>query len=539
MSGLAINSVLVVDNVDKVCSEVLKKNGIAVTEIVKKLTKEELLQEIKKHDALIVRSATKVTAEVLAAAPNLKLVGRAGTGTDNVDLNAATRGGVIVMNTPGGNTLSAAEHTCTLILSMGRFVPQACASLKAGSWDRKAYLGSELYGKTLAIIGLGRIGREVAKRLQSFGMTTIGYDPFVSAEAAEKWNIEALELEQIWPRADYITVHTPLLPHTRNLLGEEVLSKKCKRGVKVVNVARGGIIDEVALLKALESGQCGGAALDVFLEEPPTDFTLVRHPKVICTPHLGANTEEAQQRVAQEIAEQIVAGKAGKPLQGLVNAEALQAFGSDAVKPWMELAGALGRLAAVLGGVTASVGHCSVAVQSQGVTLVPVSVETCVLQGVLGASASHANLVNARLLAEDEGIVVKKFSSAVEPPVLPASVQQSLSVSLETPSGTTAVLTGTVRNGELLLYVLNDCLFESGLPLARTLLLYRAVPSAVTASLLPAIATEVASASYELLGLTASSKSRTQVWFVGRAAEQAKGLPKSLPSAQFVGKVSF
>jgi len=316
--------ILISDPVNEVCAETLRTNGFEVDQL--KLTKEELLATIKNYDGLIVRSETKVTADVLeAAGSKLKIVGRAGTGVDNVDVKVATVKGVLVMNTPGGNTLSAAEHTCILIASMARNVPQACASMKTGAWDRKLFSGNELYGKTLAILGLGRIGREVALRMQSYGMKTIGYDPIIPADVTREFGVESMTLDQIWPQADYITVHTPLIPETKHLINDNVFSR-CKKGVRVVNVARGGIIDEESLLRNLKSGQCGGAGLDVFVEEPPKSAyykELLGHPKMVCTPHLGASTAEAQIRVAQEIGEQFVGFFKGTSLIGAINADSL------------------------------------------------------------------------------------------------------------------------------------------------------------------------------------------------------------------------
>jgi D-3-phosphoglycerate dehydrogenase len=308
-----------------VCADTLRKSGFEVDQL--SLTKEQLLASIKNYDGLIVRSETKVTAEVLeAAGGKLKIVGRAGTGVDNVDVPVASKKGILVMNTPGGNTLSAAEHTCVLIASMARNVPQACASLKTGAWDRKAYSGNELYGKTLAILGLGRIGKEVAIRMQSYGMKTIGYDPIIPAHVSAEFGVESMSLDKIWPLADYITVHTPLIPETKHLINDEVFAK-CKKGVRVVNVARGGIIDEQALLRNLKSGQCGGAGLDVFVEEPPKSEyykELLPHPKMVCTPHLGASTAEAQIRVAEEIGQQFVGFFKGTSLVGAINADAIK-----------------------------------------------------------------------------------------------------------------------------------------------------------------------------------------------------------------------
>lgn len=226
----------------------------------------KIINLLKSYDCLIVRSATKVTSEVLSSgSKNLKLVARAGTGVDNIDVNAATDMGILVMNAVGSNTISAAELTCAMISSLARHLPQANASMKEGKWERTKFLGTELYGKTLAVIGLGRIGREVATRMRSFGMRIIGYDPIVTAEEAAKHNIEFFQLNQIWPLADYITIHVPLLDETKYLFNAQVLAK-CKKGFKLVNCARGGIVDEAALLDSLNNGHCGGAGLDVFEE---------------------------------------------------------------------------------------------------------------------------------------------------------------------------------------------------------------------------------------------------------------------------------
>uniref|UniRef100_A0A667I2X6 D-3-phosphoglycerate dehydrogenase n=1 Tax=Lynx canadensis TaxID=61383 RepID=A0A667I2X6_LYNCA len=316
MAFANLRKVLISDSLDPCCRKILQDGGLQVVE-KQNLSKEELIAELQDCEGLIVRSATKVTADVINAAERLQVVGRAGTGVDNVDLEAATRKGVLVMNTPNGNSLSAAELTCGMIMCLARQIPQATASMKDGKWERKKFMGTELNGKILGILGLGRIGREVATRMQSFGMKTIGYDPIISPEVSASFGVEQLPLEEIWPLCDFITVHTPLLPSTTGLLNDSTFAQ-CKKGVRVVNCARGGIVDEGALLRALQSGQCAGAALDVFTEEPPRDRALVDHESVISCPHLGASTKEAQSRCGEEIAVQFVDMVKGKSLAGVV-----------------------------------------------------------------------------------------------------------------------------------------------------------------------------------------------------------------------------
>ncbi|CAK1588341.1 unnamed protein product [Parnassius mnemosyne] len=305
--GLDIKSVLVVDGVGANCTEILNSHGIKVTNKAK-ITKDELLKEIPNYEALVVRSASKVTKEILDAGSRLKVVGRAGAGVDNIDVEAAGKKGIGVINAPGANALSACELTCGLTMALARYVVPAATGLRAGRWDRALYTGTELNGKTLAILGLGRVGREVAVRMHAFGMKIVGFDPFVSAEQCKEFHATKMELDQIWPIADYITLHTPLIESTRNFINADVL-KRCKKGVKLINVGRGGLINERDLLDALNEGQVGAAALDVFEKEPPTDpltLEIIQHPAVVATPHLGASTKEAQVRVGQEIAEQLV-----------------------------------------------------------------------------------------------------------------------------------------------------------------------------------------------------------------------------------------
>lgn len=399
--ALKISKVLISDKIDLSCKELLEKNSICV-DYKPGLSKEDITSIIENYDALIVRSATKITAEVFKHAKNLKLVGRAGTGVDNIDLEAASSHGVLVMNTPSGNTLSAAEHTCALIAACARNIGQGYASMLNGKWDRSKLMGCELMGKTLAIVGLGRIGREVAHRMQSYGMKTIGFDPLVSKEEADKFGVEYMPLEEIWPVADFVTVHVPLIPPTKGMINAKVFDK-CKPSIKVINVARGGIVDEADLLAALNSGKCGGAALDVFVAEPPqgVSLDLVKHPKVLSTPHLGASTVEAQLRVAREIAQQIVDGVNGKAMVGLVNAPALSDSSNPAYTPWIAVAENLGKL------FNSSHTQVNLFTNYESTCGVAKLMAAAFSLGIVMRENPSANLINATSLLKKTGVQVQ------------------------------------------------------------------------------------------------------------------------------------
>jgi len=296
--------VLVADAVSEKGIERLRAAGLDFT-VRTGMKPEELAGVIGDYDALIVRSATKVTGEVLQTPGRLRAIGRAGSGVDNIDLDAATRAGVVVMNTPGSNSVAAAELTMSLLLSMVRNVPQANSDLREGRWERKKYVGVEVDGKILGIVGLGRIGREVAARARGFRMELLGYDPFVSSQVAAELGVESVSLEDLVSRSDFVTLHLPRAPETRHLIDAEMLGRM-KPGARLINCARGGLVDEAALYEAIESGRIAGAALDVFEKEPPHGNPLVTHPAVVTTPHLGASTLEAQERVGVEIVDKIV-----------------------------------------------------------------------------------------------------------------------------------------------------------------------------------------------------------------------------------------
>ena len=450
-----LNKVLISDNISYQCVDILKSNGIEV-ELNTKLTKEQLLEEIPKYDGLIVRSATKVTAEVLSAATNLKVIGRAGTGVDNIDCVEATKRGILVMNTPTGNSLSAAELTCCMVCCLSRRIPQATISMRSGKWERSKFMGNELSGKTLAIIGLGRIGKEVATRMQAFEMTCIGYDPITPAEVAASWGVTWMPLEEIWTKADYITVHTPLIPQTANLISAESLAK-CKKGVKIINCARGGIVDEAALLDSLNAGHCGGAALDVFVDEPPKNLDLVRHDLVISTPHLGASTEEAQVRVAKEIAYQFVDLRSGKGLVGAVNGQALTQALSPETEPWKNLCITLGRMISVLSPESREIRVNATGDLFSKATYLEAGIAVGFLPATIKSAPTDLNLISAPAIAKEHRVNIKVNKEAGDSP----------KISVSTAQDDADVLTGSVCGSTILLTSYSGSQLSSPLTLTK------------------------------------------------------------------------
>ncbi|XP_054471572.1 D-3-phosphoglycerate dehydrogenase [Anoplopoma fimbria] len=514
MAPISIKTVLISESVDPRCKTILEENGIRVTE-KPAMKKDELMAEIKDYDGLVVRSATKVTADVINAATNLKIIGRAGTGVDNVDVDAATKNGIIVMNTPSGNTISAAELTCALLMSLSRNVPQAAMSMKQGNWDRKKFMGAELYGKVLGIVGLGRIGKEVSSRMQSFGMRTIGYDPITPPEVSASWGVEQMSLEQLWPQCDYITVHTPLMPSTVGLLNDESFAK-CKKGVKVVNCARGGIIDEAALLRAVESGQCGGAGLDVFVEEPPKDRALIDHPNVISCPHLGASTKEAQARCGEDIALQIVDMVKGKNLVGAVNAPVLASTFSKDSHQLIKLGEAVG---AVLQSCTASKKPFKlVQITTQGDSMKSSTgyMTSSVLVGLLNhESGCCPNLINVMSLAKESGITVNQAHCASE-----GSASGVCKVEIVV-NGCSYKASGSVQGGVPVLLQLSDSVFKQPISLTGNLLFFKASASP---QLLSSVAGLLATEGVEIESFSAPADRSGDLWYcVG-----VSSLPKDL-----------
>ena len=368
------------------------------------LSSSDLQKALAGAAGLIVRSETKVTSDLLDKSPDLRVVGRAGVGVDNIDVAAATEHGVVVMNAPDGNTITTAEHTLALIIALARRVPQANTSLKSGNWERKRFIGVELQGKTLGIVGLGRIGRVVASRARAFGMTIVAFDPFIAPEQAKDLEIELAPLEEVFARADFLTVHTPLTNETRGIIDDDAFAKM-KKGVRIINCARGGLIKESALYEAIKSGIVAGAALDVFEKEPPTsEHPLLSLDEVIVTPHLGASTAEAQEGVAFTVAEQMRDYLLTGALRGAVNVPALGAKELHTLQPYLELAGRLGRFQAQL--VDSAVREVRLEYAGEIVDLDAAPVTRAFLAGLLRDVSARVNLVNAFLIAEERGINV-------------------------------------------------------------------------------------------------------------------------------------
>ncbi len=395
--------ILAADPISDSGLQVFQGNGHFSLESRQKLSPDELKKAVADVDAIIVRSETQITAEILAAAKKVKIVGRAGVGVDNIDVNAASRRGVVVVNVPGGNTISAAEHTVALLLALSRNIPQANTSVKAGEWKRSQFTGTELQGKILGLVGMGRIGREVAKRAQSFGMQILGYDPYASEEYAKTFNIKLATLDEIYAQADYITVHVPLNDSTKYMFNAKTLAK-LKPGVRLINCARGGIIEEKALAEALKSGQVKGAALDVFESEPPAkDNPLFGLPNVIVTPHLGAATEEAQVKVAQELAETLRDYFLSGTVRNAVNLPAMDADQYRELEPYIHLAEKLGKFITQL--IQGPLKELKIAYAGDISQKNTVPLTLAVLKGLLSPILDiEVNLVNAPHLAKERGL---------------------------------------------------------------------------------------------------------------------------------------
>ena len=430
--------VLISDKMDPNAEAIFRDRGCDVDVITGK-TPEELKAIIGQYDGLAIRSSTKVTKEILDAATNLKVIGRAGIGVDNVDIPYASAKGVVVMNTPFGNSITTAEHAIALMFALARQLPEADLSTQAGKWEKNRFMGVEVTGKTLGLIGAGNIGSIVADRALGLRMKVIAFDPFLSPERAVDMGVEKVELDQLLARADFITLHTPLTDQTRNILSKENLAKT-KKGVRIVNCARGGLIDEVALKEGLDSGHIAGAALDVFVTEPAKEHALFGTPNFVATPHLGASTNEAQVNVALQVAEQLSDYLVNGGVTNALNMPSLSAEEAPKLKPYMALAEKLGSLVGQL--TTGSLARISIHTEGAATELNIKPMVAAVLSGFLRVQSDSVNMVNAPFLAKERGIEVREVKTERE-----GDYHTLVRVSVKTDAGERSVA-GTLFNNK-------------------------------------------------------------------------------------------
>ena len=432
--------VLVSDPLAKEGVDILKE--VCEVDEIADLSEDELVKIIGKYDALIVRSGTQVTARIIEAADNMKYIGRAGVGVDNIDTDAATKKGIIVSNAPEGNTLAATEHTIGMMMALARNIPQATASLKKGEWKRSKFMGNEMNGKTLGVVGFGRIGREVAKRAQALQMKVIAYDPFIPAEVGAAMGVEMMTVAELFTKADVITVHTPLIPSTTHMVNAESI-KTMKDGVRIINCARGGIIDEKALYDAIVAGKVAGAALDVFEQEPPTDSPLLTLDSVIVTPHLGASTVEAQKNVAISVAHQCIDVLNGGSAKSAVNAPLVAPEVRAKVDAWAELVEKMGLLAAQT--ANGPISEVEFAYYGE-VSELKQNLKYATRLGIKGLieKVLHEpiNIVNAEFVAKGRGMnIIEKTSSEA------GDYKSLVTLSYKTPAGTEKIAGLVTKEG--------------------------------------------------------------------------------------------
>jgi len=428
--------VLVSDSLSDVGVEVLVESPDIDVDVKKNLTVQELKDIIHEYDALVIRSATKVTADIIEQAHNLKVIGRAGIGLDNVDIPAASKRGIVVMNTPEGNTITAAEHTIAMIMSLSRNIPQATASLKQGNWEKKQFEGWEIFNKTLGIIGVGRIGRLVSERAKSLLMKVIAYDPYIKPKSIEKLDVEPVSFNELLQKSDYITIHTPLTDETKNMINKETISKM-KQGAMLINCARGNIVDEDDLYEALKSGHLAGAALDVFSKEPPGMSNLMSLPNLICTPHLGASTKEAQDKVAKDIAEQIVNYLMYGSVKNAVNVPSISPELTTILRPYAVLTERMGSLQTQLSDSPILEVHLNYFGMVSTYDVSPLT--TAALKGLLSPILrDEVNYVNASLIAAEREIRVLESKSKTS-----EDFSSLIKLTVKTPEGDN-VVSGTI-----------------------------------------------------------------------------------------------
>lgn len=430
--------VLISDKMSPQAETIFKDRGVDV-DVITGMSPDELKACIGKYDGLAIRSASKATAEIIAAADNLKVIGRAGIGVDNVDIKAATAKGVVVMNTPFGNAITTAEHAITLMLACAREIPQANETTHAGKWEKSRFMGVEIMGKTLGLIGAGNIGSVVADRAQGLKMKVVAYDPYLSPERAKDIGVEKVELDDLFKRADFISLHTPMTDSTRGIINKDAFAKM-KDGVRIVNCARGGLVVEADLIAAIDSGKCAGAAMDVFEAEPAKENIMFGNPRIICTPHLGASTSEAQENVALQIAEQISDYLLTGAVTNALNMPSVSAEDAPRLLPYMKLAEQLGSFA----GQVTQTGISSVSIEYEGhaseLNVKPLT--AVVLQGLLSPMLEGVNMVSAPAIAKERDIDITEVTHE-----RPTEYQTLISLTVTTESQTRTIR-GTLFAGK-------------------------------------------------------------------------------------------
>ena len=431
--------VLISDKMSPLAAETFRQRGVEVDE-KPGLSKEELIAIIGEYDGLAIRSATKVTADVLEAAPGLKVIGRAGIGVDNVDVEAATAAGVCVMNTPFGNSITTAEHAIAMMMALARQIPQADRSTQEGKWEKSKFMGVEVTGKTLGIIGCGNIGSIVASRAQGLRMKVVAADPYLSVERAKEIGVDKVELDELYARSDFISLHTPLTDQTRNIIGADTIAKM-KDGVRIINCARGGLVVEEDLRKALDDGKVAGAAVDVFLNEPAKENVLFGQPNVVTTPHLGASTTEAQVNVALQVAEQMADFLVDGAVSNALNMASVTAEEAPRLKPYLKLAEQLGGFMGQT--LQSSIKTVRIAYQGRVAALNVKPLSAVLMQNLLKHQMDSVNMVNAPVLAQQRGIHVVE-----ERDETPGNYQTAIRLFVETENGT-RVIGGTLFAGDM------------------------------------------------------------------------------------------
>jgi len=430
--------VLIADKLSPAAVAIFKERGVEA-DTKTGLSKEELLRIVDQYDGVAIRSATKITADVIKAAKRLKVVGRAGIGVDNVDIPAATAAGVIVMNTPFGNSITTAEHAIALMMALARELPAANASTQAGKWEKNRFMGVELTAKTLGLIGAGNIGSIVADRAKGLKMRVIAYDPYLSPERAADLGIEKVELNDLLARADFVTLHTPLTHETRGIISADAINRM-KKGARLINCARGGLVDEAALKAALDSGHLAGAALDVFEEEPAKSNILFGNEKIVATPHLGASTNEAQENVALQVAEQISDYLLTGAVTNALNMPSISAEEAQKVRPWISLAEKLGLFAGQL--TETSIEAVEILYEGTAAALNTRALSQAALSGLLKPALLEVNMVNAPLVAKERGIRVSETRRDQE-----GAYEGYMRISVTTPEQTRSVAGTVFSNG--------------------------------------------------------------------------------------------